>query len=356
MLDLKDGLHANGILSLGDLADPTMFHNSVVVSDFPPDYYHKALYTMTLIRRSEEIIGEYVEKGLVKCPCHLSIGQEAIPVGISHFLSKYDFVFGNHRSHGHYLAMNHDVHSLFAEILGKATGCSKGMGGSMHIISKDTGFIGSVPIISATIPVAVGAALSAKLKGSNSIAVSYFGDGATEEGSFHESLNMASFYRLPVLFVCENNMLSSHMHINERQPFDSVARFAYAHGIEHNRIDGNDVNIVFKTAKYAVEYIRNGSGPFFIEAVTYRWRGHVGADENIDVGLRRKEDLGEWKKRNPIGRLLKGMISKGLITQDEYEKMDNDIIHLVRKEWERALGDPFPEHSQLLDTVYFKQQ
>lgn len=341
---------------LNELADPKQFHDGVIVSDFPPDYYHTALYKMILIRRSEEIIGEHVEKGLIRCPCHLSIGQEAIPVGVSQFLSKSDYVFGNHRSHGHYLAMNQDVHSLFAEVLGKITGCSKGMGGSMHIISRDTGFIGSVPIISATIPVAVGAALSVKLRGANSIAVSYFGDGTTEEGSFHESLNLASYYKLPILFVCENNLFSSHMHINERQPFDSVARFAHAHGIEHKSIDGNDVNIVFKTAKYAVGYVRNGNGPFFIEAVTYRWRGHVGPDENIDVGLRRKEDLREWRKRDPIGRLLKNMILNNLISEDENEKVSNNIDRLVKKEWDRAIQDPYPEHAQLLDTVYFNKR
>jgi pyruvate dehydrogenase E1 component alpha subunit len=263
-------------------------------------------------------------------------------------------VFGNHRSHGHYLSLSDDVHSLFAETLGKATGTSKGMGGSMHVISKENGFHGSVPIVSATIPIAVGAGLTAKLNKQSSVSVSYFGDGATEEGLFHESLNLASFYHLPVLFVCENNLFSSHMHINERQPFDSVARYADPHKIESETIEGNDISEVFRVAEKAIKLIRGGQGPFFIEAVTYRWSGHVGPDENLDVGLYRKEDLNIWKQRDPIGRLEEGLLKSQKITSSEIELLNQKIEETIAVAWKRAMSDPYPEMSQLMNTVYYR--
>jgi len=338
---------------LDDLGDPNLFHDPIDISDFPANYYVDSFKRMKLIRRTEEILGENVENGNIKCPCHLSIGQEAIPVGISKFLSKEDFVFGNHRSHGHYLSLTDDVHSLFAETLGKVTGSSKGMGGSMHVISKENGFQGSVPIVSATIPIAIGAGLTAKLKRTKAISVSYFGDGSTEEGTFHESLNLASFYKLPVLFVCENNLFSSHMHINERQPFDSVARFADPHKIPSETIDGNNISEVFRMAKKAIDLIRAGKGPFFFEAVTYRWRGHVGSDENIDVGLRRNEDLNIWKKRDPIGRLEKGLLREKILSEVQISEMNQKIDTITSRAWEKAMNDPFPELEQLSNTVYY---
>ena len=348
---MNDNLNSDFLLN--DFGNPEKFHDDISVSEFPLDYYINALKRMKLIRRSEEILGDNVENGKIKCPCHLSIGQEAIPVGVAQFLSSKDFVFGNHRSHGHYLSMTDDVHKLFAETLGKKTGSSKGMGGSMHVIARDDGFHGSVPIVSATIPVAVGAALSSKIKNLDSISVSYFGDGTTEEGVFHESLNLASFYQLPILFVCENNLFSSHMHINERQPLDSVARFALSHNVNHEIIDGNDITSVFKTAQKAINQIRNGSGPFLIETITYRWRGHVGPDENIDVGLKRKDDLNLWKKRDPIARLESSLINSGSIASDNLKEINLEINEQTRTAWDKAENDPYPEPSQLLDTVYY---
>jgi len=339
---------------LGRLSDPSQFHDPIELTNFPSKFYIDALRRMKLIRRTEEILGKNVENGNIKCPCHLSIGQEAIPVGIAKFLTKDDYVFGNHRSHGHYLSLSDDVHSLFAETLGKATGTSKGMGGSMHVISKENGFHGSVPIVSATIPIAVGAGLTAKLNKQSSVSVSYFGDGATEEGLFHESLNLASFYHLPVLFVCENNLFSSHMHINERQPFDSVARYADPHKIESETIEGNDISEVFRVAEKAIKLIRGGQGPFFIEAVTYRWSGHVGPDENLDVGLHRKEDLNIWKQRDPIGRLEEGLLKSQKITSSEIDLLNQKIEETIAVAWKRAMSDPYPEMSQLMNTVYYR--
>ena len=342
--------------SLGSLVNPNEFHDPIDVSHFTKDDYFSALKRMKIIRLAEEKLADNVENGNIKCPCHLSIGQEAIPVGIAKFLKKTDFVFGNHRSHGHYLSMTDNVHALFAETLGKVTGTSKGMGGSMHVIAKEHGFHGSVPIVSATIPISVGAGLTAKLQSKGSVAVSYFGDGTTEEGTFHESLNLASFYKIPVLFICENNLFSSHMHIDERQPYNTVARYAIPHKIKSLIIDGNNITEVFQAAKLAINHMRNGKGPFFIEAVTYRWRGHVGPDENIDVGLRRKEDLSTWKKRDPISRLEKGLIENKMISIQEIDTINNSLIKSINSDWNRAMEDPFPDINQLYETVYYKSK
>jgi pyruvate dehydrogenase E1 component alpha subunit len=190
-----------------------------------------------------------------------------------------------------------------AEVQGKQTGASRGMGGSMHLIDRERGLYGTVPIVGGTIPIAVGAALAAKKDGKGAVAVSFFGDGATEEGVFHESVNLAAVLGLPVLFLCENNLFSSHLHIDARQPSDSVARFAEANRVPWQLVDGNDIVGCTNAVAEAVEPMRSGGGPRFIEAVTYRWRGHVGPREDEDVGVRRGEDLPLWKKRDPIRRL-----------------------------------------------------
>jgi pyruvate dehydrogenase E1 component alpha subunit len=316
--------------------------------------YIVILKKMITIRIAEEIISDNVKSGLIKCPCHLAIGQEAIPVAISQFLHSDDRVYGNHRSHGHYLSLTMDTYGLFAEILGKETGCSKGMGGSMHIVGESQGFGGSVPIVSATIPVAVGAGLAMKLSNNQSVSVCYFGDGTSEEGAVHESLNIASYYDLPVIFVCENNLFSSHMHISERQKFDSIARFADAHGIESAVIDGNNIETVLDTSKKAIQIARTQRKPFFIEAVTYRWKGHVGHDDNIDVGLQRKEDLEPWKKKDPIDRLKNSLIAKNAISQSDFEFFNMSILEKLNKEFDQAVSDPYPQRQQLLETVYYK--
>ena len=202
---------------LGPLADPKQFTDKIEVQDVAPDLLRQQLADMILIRVAEEEIAEMSLNGVAGTPCHLAIGQEAIPVGVSACLTKDDRVFGAHRSHGHYLAMGGDLDALMAEVLGKATGCSKGMGGSMHLYAGEQGFAGSVPIVGATVPLAVGAAMAAKMDGNGHVAVAYFGDGTCEEGVVHESLNLAVTHDLPVLFVVENNLFSSHMDIHLRQ-------------------------------------------------------------------------------------------------------------------------------------------
>lgn len=346
-------------MTLADLADAHKFSAPLRLGDAPTDRLLLALERMLTIRFVEEAVAKLIEGGHAHCPCHLAIGQEAIAVGVSLELTEKDRVFGTHRSHAHYLALGGDIYRLISEILGREEGCAKGMGGSMHIYGPEVGFHGSVPIVGATIPIAAGAALAAlmdrKRQGAkeSSVAVCYFGDGASEEGVFHETMNLAAKFGWPVLFVCENNLFSSHLDIILRQPFDRVARFAEVHGIEAHTVDGNDVVAVSEAAGILIERARRGKGPGFLEAVTYRWRGHVGHREDIDVGLRRSmDDLAAWKKRDPIKRLRDALVLDGRVTEDKLAAIEERVAAHVRECVERALLAPYPSKDALLERVY----
>ena len=337
--------------TLGALIDPKQFTSPLNVSSHSSNRLRAMLDAMLGIRIVEEAIAGLVESGEARCPCHLAIGQEAAAVGVAQALRPSDRAFGGHRSHSHFLAMGGAVQELLNEVLGKAAGCSRGMGGSMHLYGPDFGFMGSVPIVGGTIPIAVGAGLAAKMDCSGDVAVAFFGDGASEEGVLHESLNLASQYEIPVLFVCENNLYSSHLDIAQRQPTDSIARFASAHSIDSKVVDGNDVLAVADTARGLVDRMRGGSGPAFLEAVTYRWRGHVGADENIDVGVRRRaEDIVAWKRRDPVERLLAGMNAAG--DNLNFDEVESPIRALVEDALEAARNAPYPSDQQNYTSVY----
>ena len=261
----------------------------------------KNLYIKLLtIREFELLCATKKRDGLIGGPVHLAVGQEAVPVGISENLKTSDSIFSAHRSHAHLIALGSNLENVFAEILGKAQGVSGGFGGSMHLVDKSVGFQGSVPIVAGTVPLALGTALASKFKSSKDISVSYFGDGAIEESIVHESLNLASLMNLPVLFVCENNYMASHMHISERQSRSDLTRFAKANGIESVRIDGNDVISILRESNKIISHIRETSRPFFIEALTYRQLGHVDWREDIDVGVSRSQsDIDLWKSFDP---------------------------------------------------------
>jgi TPP-dependent pyruvate/acetoin dehydrogenase alpha subunit len=338
---------------LGDLADPSKRHEPIEVGGQDPSTLRRWLSKLIEIRCAEEKIGDEFGKAVIKCPCHLVIGQEAPAVGVAEHIRKGDRVFGAHRSHAHFLALGGTLHHLLAEVLGKDTGCSRGMGGSMHLLDREHQFFGSVPIVGATIPIATGAALAAQMDGAGGIAVSYLGDGATEEGVFHESLNFASVFKLPAVYVVENNLFSSHLHISLRQPYDSTCRYAEAHRVAWQRVDGNDTVAMAAAAGRAVAAARAGQGPQLIEAVTYRWRGHVGHREDNDVGVQRKEGLVEWKKRDPIGRLARGMIGAGHTTDTAVAALWDEHRAAVAAAWVKAEADPYPSAAGLLDRVYF---
>jgi TPP-dependent pyruvate/acetoin dehydrogenase alpha subunit len=342
-----------GLLTLGDLADATKYSEPIALGTRGGVQLRSFLERMKLIRRTEEVIGDLVTAGAVRCPCHLAIGQEACAVGVASALDvSRDRLFGAHRSHGHYLAIGASVERLLAEVLGRRTGCSGGMGGSMHLIAPELGLLGTVPIVGATVPMAVGAALAAWMDGTGGVATVFLGDGATEEGVVQESLNFAANYPLPVLFACENNLFSSHLHIRLRQPSDSVARHAKAHGMAWETIDGNDVVAVADSAERAVTRARASGRPTFIEMVTYRWRGHVGPREDVDVGVKRTGDLAHWKKRDPIRRLTEAMLSAQLLDGGELDAIEASIERKVSTALEAAQAAPYPDPLAPMEYLY----
>lgn len=341
------------VSSLRDLVDPTRYLEPLDIDGQDPAVLRDHLRMMVLIRMVERRLADAKRDGLIGGPVHLGAGQEAIAVGVSRWLRSTDRVFGAHRSHAHVLALGSSMRGLFAEILGKDAGLSRGMGGSMHLWDRPRGFYGSVPIVAGTVPLAVGAALAARLAGSDDIGVSYMGDGALEEGVVQESLNLARMLRAPIVFVVENNLFASHMHISLRQPLNSTARFAVAHDIPCEVVDGNDVLAVGSAAGRLASRARCGEGPGFLEAVTYRWYGHVDWREDIDVGVNRStEDLAQWRARDPVGRLRTAMEQAGLWSDTEHGSLVAELDREIADAWTQAMNDPWPGTDALLDRVY----
>lgn len=341
------------VISLGNLADPQYYTQALILPQYSKKELMLLLQSMMTIRKTEETIADLIRQKKVKTPCHLAIGQEAIAVGVAKYLRKTDYVFGTHRSHAHYLALGGGIEKLLAEVLGKASGCSKGLGGSMHLYDASIGFKGSVPIVAGTIPLAVGAALAAKMDKTDHIAVAFFGDGATEEGVFHEALNFAAIKQLPILFVCENNLYASHLDIQQRQPGDRIARFADVQNVISCGVDGNDVFAVENAAKDLIDQIRKDKKPAFLECITYRWLGHVGPNDDLDVGVRRSQkDLSAWKKRDPIRRLKEGLLLAEMITDAEYEKLNQMVDEKINQALTIAFAASYPDPNLLMEHVY----
>jgi len=338
---------------LGKLSNPEELHSPVVIDGYSANSLVKYLELMLTIRKTEQRLALGRKDGLIGGPVHLGAGQEAIAVGVSEHLRKTDRVFGAHRSHSHLLALNPDFYRLFAEVLGKETGFSKGMGGSMHLFDQPSGFYGSVPIVAGTVSLAVGAAMAAKLQGVDDIGVAYIGDGAAEEGVVHESLNLAKIQNAPMLFVIENNLFASHMHISLRQPSDMVARFAQANDIPYEVIDGNDVVAVSQAANRLIDDIRLGKGPRLLELVTYRWYGHVDWRDDVDVGVERSlTDINNWKARDPIVRLSTAMLESDIWCQSQIDELNQRLDDEINKAWDQAMSDPYPSTEATLKYVY----
>ena len=333
--------------------DSITSEEEINIDNFSKDELLKMLSKMILIRNAEYKIAKGREFGLVGGPVHLGVGQEAIPAGISQYLNSQDKVFGAHRSHSHILSLGINLKSFFSEILAKSSGISKGMGGSMHLFGGSVGFCGSVPIVGGTVPLAVGTALASKLKEEKAVSIAYLGDGAIEEGIVHESLNFARINNCPVIFVVENNLFSSHLNINLRQPKQLTYRFAKANDIESKVLDGNNVTSICKTSKEFIRRSRAGGGPFFIETITYRWFGHVDWREDIDVGINRStEDLRYWKKRDPILRLKKSLLKKNYFEENHLINLEKDIQKDIDNAWVDALGESSPKWKESLNYVF----
>ncbi len=338
---------------LKQLNNPLKYKKIISLEKLRKPKLKDLLTKMLLIRNVENKVANLVEKKIINCPAHLCTGQEAVSVGILSNCKKGDMVYGNHRSHGHYLALGGNLKKFFFELQGKKEGCSKGMGGSMHIVDRSVGFEGSVPIVAGTIPIAVGASLKSKMKNDGSVAFVFFGDGACEEGTFHESLNFAKLHSLPIVFVAENNLFSSHLDIHLRQPSNKLSRYATAHKIENHTIDGNDVVKVFKTLHKKIKKLRSGKGPLFIECVTYRHLGHVGHDENIDVGVRRTlSELNNWKKNDPIFRFSKTLNKKNIFSSSQIQKLNSKIFQFVEKTYASTNRVKITKNKNIKNYIY----
>ena len=299
------------------------------------------LKTMIRIREAEERISKLYGEQEMRCPTHLCVGQEAISAGVSAHLERSDLVFSGHRSHGHYIAKGGDMNAMFAELYGRATGCADGKGGSQHLVDLDCGFMGAAPILSSTISVGVGAAWAAKLDGLDQVSIVYFGDGATEEGAFHESANFAAVHKLPVVFVCENNLYSVHSGMEIRQPDRPISALGLAHGMPGERCDGNDAVAIHAVAGEAIARARSGDGPTLIEAMTYRWPEHCGPGDDIALGYRSGAELAEWKARDPIARLALQQPSEVLagLRANAVAEVDEAVAF--------AKASPYPDPSEL---------
>jgi len=310
---------------------------------------------MLRIRLCEESLVEPILKGEIRCPVHLYSGEEAIATGVCAALSDQDYVFGTHRSHGHYLAKGGGMRELVAEIYGKETGCSRGRGGSMHIIAAGKGMLGSAPIVAGTISLALGAALASKIRRDGRITVSFFGDGATGEGVLYETLNFAALHTLPLIFVCENNLYSTHLPIAEHRAQQTIYKIAQPFGVTGFRLDGNKVLDVYESVKKAVAFCKDAKGPVFVECMTYRLRGHVGANDNVQgecTDIRPKKEVARWKRRDPIRLFELLLLRNNLMDRDkmraawEEAKIEVEAAHLF------ARRSPSPAQEDLARYVY----
>jgi len=301
----------------------------------------------------EEKIADLYHEQEMRCPVHLSIGQEAVAAGVCATLSRDDCVLSNHRSHGHYLAKGGNLKAMMAELYGKVTGCSHGKGGSMHLVDMSAGFLGATPIVGSTIPIAVGVALGSVMRGEQRVTVVFFGDAATEEGVFHESVNFAALKKLPVIFVCENNFYSVYSPLSVRQPEGrEIFELAKGHGIESYQGDGNDVVDVYRLAEQAVRKAREGGGPTFLEFKTYRWREHCGPCYDNDLGYRTEGEFLQWKQCCPIEKLKERMLADGIFSKEDIDSMVGVLEAEIEDAVRFAKESPFPEEHLLLKDIY----
>lgn len=293
--------------------------------------------TMTRIRAVEEAIALRYPQGEMRCPTHLSIGQEAVPAAVAAALTHGDLAVSTHRGHAHYLGKGGDLKAMLAEIYGKAAGCAKGKGGSMHLIDQSVGFMGTSPIVGNSIPIGVGLGLALKLERSDRIAVVFVGDGATEEGAFYEAVNFAVLKQLPVLFLCENNLYSVYSPLAVRQPAQrSIAGMVAAMGCKTATGDGNDALACHTLIAEHTAAMRANSHPVFLEFATYRWREHCGPFYDNDIGYRSEAEYEAWKARDPIARIAAALDARAM------DAATAEITAEIEEAFAFAKAAPFP--------------
>lgn len=301
------------------------------------------LHQMMRIRAVEEAIVARYAKGEMRCPTHLSIGQEAVAAGVGHALRRSDLAVSGHRAHAHYLAKGGDLPAMIAELYGKATGCARGKGGSMHLVDEAAGFMGSTAIVGGTVPIGVGLAVAARQRGTDQVSCVFFGDAVVETGVFFESVNFAVLRQLPVIFVCENNLYSVYSPLSVRQPAGRrIHEMVAGLGLPAEHGDGNDAPGVYETVARGLDAVRAGGGPRFYEFATYRWREHCGPLYDNDLGYRSEAEFEEWKARDPIPRLRAELVAADPPVAAKIDDMEAAIGEEVEAAFAFAEASPFP--------------
>lgn len=308
--------------------------------------------TMIRIRRFEEETFEFYKKGLMAGLAHLYLGEEAIATGVCAALNEEDYIGSTHRGHGHLVARGADTDRMMAEILGKKTGYSNGKGGSMHIMAMDKGILGANGIVGGEIPIATGAAYSAKYRGTDQVAVSFMGDSATNEGTFHESINMAAAWDLPCIYVIENNLYGISVDIRDVTNTPDLAVRAQAYNIPGVVIDGMDVVAVYEAAKKAVERARKGEGPTLIECKTYRWQGHHVGDPATYRKRRSETEKEDWMKKDPIPALKEAVLKAGIASEEDFDKLDRLVEDEIQAAVQFAVDSEYPPAEDAYTDVF----
>ncbi len=311
------------------------------------------LESMVRIRMIEEAIADHYAGQQMRCPVHLSIGQEAAAVGVCAALRPGDLAMSGHRSHAHYLAKGGNLNAMIAEIYGKETGCCRGRGGSMHLVDLKAGFVGAVPIVGSTISIATGLAFADRQLKHDRVTVAFLGEAATEEGVFHESVNFASLHRLPMVFVCENNLYSVYSPLQVRQPAHrGLCELAAGHGITAYPGDGNDPLAVYELMRDATGLARSGQGPVFLELKTYRWREHCGAGFDNHIGYRTEAEYLAWRKRDPVATFEHRLLQSGEFDELHHAQFKDRVELEIATAFAAAQRAPFPAGATLMDHVY----
>jgi 2-oxoisovalerate dehydrogenase E1 component len=305
---------------------------------------------MVEIREFELKARDIFRSGQMPGFIHVYVGEEAVAAGVCAQLRTDDYVASTHRGHGHALAKGVSPRAVMAELMGGVDGCSGGRGGTMHLYDPEVGFLGSNGVVPPGILIAAGAALSAKVRGSDQVAVAFFGDGAVNNGAFHEGLNLAATWNLPVLFVCENNLYATEMPFEQATKNTSVASRAAAYSIPGVKVDGNDVLDVYTKAGEAVERARRGEGPTLLECLTYRWFGHHEGDPG--TSYRKKEEIALWKSNDPVKKLREQAIANSWMSADEFAAIDQEVSRVIADAAEFGIASPQPDVSTALDHVF----
>jgi acetoin:2,6-dichlorophenolindophenol oxidoreductase subunit alpha len=328
---------------------PTPSNLPDVQTEPTPAHMIDLLRQMERIRAFEEMAEQLYMRGLIHGTMHLSIGQEASAVGSIAALTPQDYILSTHRGHGHCIAKGADLRLMMAEFMGKETGYCRGRGGSMHIADVEGGNLGANGIVAGGLPIAAGVGLSLKLQNSPRICMTFFGDGAANEGAFHESLNAAAIWRLPIVFVCENNQYAMSMSVRDAFPPIDISVRAAAYDMPGLTVDGNDLVAVYEAASSAVERARRGDGPSLIEAKTYRWRGHSKSDRNL---YRTQNEIAHWKERDPIIRFRDQLIADGILDEERARRITQEVQEEIADAVKFGEESPEPDPERMEDEVY----